>query len=176
MNREQILQKIKRKARVDARNRRDPRFINTMGLLVAKGLLRTNFDVPLLPNKRLDIEDVLWAGRNVEPRILEVLPGAVVRLGAHFRVDPIKHRDLIEVTDQLRRRQTEGKAFEGIPYERLRVWAEFDLRDKRIKPLGLKKRLKSFRLAPQAIERLQAVAEKSGKSETEVLEELLLRL
>ena len=61
----------------------DRRFRESMGFLVAKGFLKTNFPVPLLPNKRLRLEDVLWAGTHVEPRILEVLPAAVLRLEQH---------------------------------------------------------------------------------------------
>ena len=174
MNKEILIKKIKEKARQDKKKRCDPRFLDTMGFLIAKGFLRANFEIHLLPNKRLRIEDAIWAGQNVEPRILEVLPAAILRLSKHFDLDPKNHPDLARVVDHLRRRDEKGEAFCGMPYEKIKMWAEFPLRDKRMKTLTEKKVSKTFRLDPAAIERLRKLAEKRGSTETEVLEMLLL--
>lgn len=175
MNREALIHEIKKKAKQDQKKRRDPRFLEVMGFLVAKGFLKTNLEVPLLPNKRLRIKDVLWAGVHVEPRILEVLPAAVLRLGKHFDLDPIEHKDLYLVVEQLARREEKGDAFFGMPYEKVRVWAELPLRDGRVKPVTQKKVVKTFRLDPIALEKLKIAAKKRKSSETKVLEDLLLR-
>lgn len=175
MNKDALIRKIKAKAKQDEEYRRDRRFLEAMGFLVAKGFLKTNLDMPLLPNKRLRVEDVIWAGLNVEPRILEVLPAAVLRLAKHFDLDPAVHRELAETVDQLRRRKENGKAFYGMPYEKVRVWVDFPLRDKRVKPLTKRKVVKTFRLDPTAVENLRRVAEQKGCTETEILETLLLR-
>jgi hypothetical protein len=174
MNKDALIRKIKAKAKQDEKNRRDRRFLEAMGFLVAKGFLKTNLGMPLLPNKRLRIDDVIWAGQNVEPRILEVLPAAVLRLGKHFDLDPTVHRELAEVVDQLRKRDENGNAFYGMPYEKVRVWTDFPLRDKRVKPLTKRKVVKTFRLDPIAVESLRKIAEQKGCTETEVLETLLL--
>jgi len=50
-----------------------------MGFLVAKGFLYTNKKIPLNPNEHINLKDAIWAGRFVEPRILEVLPAAYER-------------------------------------------------------------------------------------------------
>ncbi len=172
MNKEALIQQIKDQAKRDAKKRRDPRFVETMGFLVAKGFLKANQEFPLLPNKRLHIGDVIWAGQNVEPRILEVLPAAVLRLGKHFY--PFENNPLLTVIDQLRRREEKGDAFFGMPYEKIRQWADFPLRDGRVKSVTKKKVVKTFRLDPIAIERLKRAAEEKGITETEVLETLLL--
>lgn len=174
MNKETLLRKIKAKAKVDEKNRHDPRFLETMGFLVAKGFLKTNLEVPLLPNKRLYIDNAVWAGLHVEPRILEVLPAAVLRLAKHFDLDPVKHRELAEVVDQLRKRKEKGEAFYGMPYEKIKVWADLPLRDKRMKPMTEKKVIKTFRLDPKALARLKKRAQEKNCSETEILEKLLL--
>lgn len=174
MNKVSLLKKIKEKAKTDAKNRRDQRYLETMGFLVAKGFLKTNDHVPLRPNKRLRIVDAIWAGENVEPRILEVLPAAVLRLGKHFDLDPIKHDKLARVVGQLQKRQSDGDDFCGMPFEKLKVWAEFPLRDKRVKTAGEKKIMKSFRLDRTAVEKLAEIAQSEGSTETEVLEKLLL--
>jgi hypothetical protein len=173
VSREKLLQQIKAKAKQDQQNRRDARFLETMGLLVAKGFLRTNFEVPLLPKKRIRVEDAIWAGKNVEPRILEVLPAAILRLARHFELQPEGFADLMVVVGQLRRRERNGDAFFDIPYEKLRQWADFPLRDRRIKTIGTKKVAKTFRLEPAVLDRLKAMAKEQGITETEVVEGLV---
>jgi uncharacterized protein YecT (DUF1311 family) len=173
MNKELLLQKIKKKAEQDRKKRQDPRFLNTMGFLVAKGFLKTNFSVHLCPNLRLRVEDAVWAGENVEPRILEVLPAAVLRLGKHFDLNRKKHPALAVVVDQLRRREQKGEPFCGMPYEKLKIWADFPLLDKRVKGIGERKLTKTFRLDPEVADRLKALATKENCTETEVLERLV---
>jgi hypothetical protein len=176
MNRRELLEKIRKRALQDEKNRTDHRFLDTMGLLVAKGLLRTNMPIALCPNKRLRIDDAIWAGQHVEPRILEVLPAAVLRLGRHFDLDADKHAELARTVARLRAREAQGEAFQGIPYNKLKVWAEIPLPDRRVKPAGEKKVAKTFRLHPRAVERLQEMAREKRTTETAVLESLLTEL
>ena len=173
MKREQLIAKIKKKAIRDRKNRLDPRFLETMGFLVSKGFLRSNLDLPLFPNRRLRLDDAIWAGEEVEPRILEVLPAAVLRLSRHFDLDPIQHAELFEVVEQLRRRQPDGSAFFDVSYEKLKVWADHPLPDRRVKPVSKKKVMKTFRFTPAAVEQLKQTSQMWGCSETEALESLL---
>src|SRR5579883_2301162 len=76
-----FIEKFKRQARRNEVRRKDVRFTKTIALLKAKGLLHTNLPIEPETGIRLDINDALWAGKNVEPRILEVLPAAIL----HFR-------------------------------------------------------------------------------------------
>ncbi len=176
MTREMLIKKIRLKARQDRLKRKDLRFLDAMGFLVAKGFLRANYAVRPLPNKRIRIEDAIWAGKNVEPRILEVLPAAVLRLGKHFDLDPVLHKQLAGVVEQLRRSEKTGDAFCGIAYDKIRTWAELPLRDKRVKGASDKKVLKTFRLDRKLIGNLKKAASLKGCTETEILEGLLLKL
>jgi hypothetical protein len=173
MNKEMLIKKIKEKAKQDQKKRRDPRFRETMGFLTAKGFLKANFNFPLLPNKRLHIEDAIWAGKNVEPRILEVLPAAVLRLGKHFDLDPIRDKELAQIVEQLRKREKTGKAFCEIPYDKIKIWADFPLRDKRVKSITEKKVVKNFRLLPSTAQKLRKLAEQQGCTETDIFERLI---
>ncbi len=173
MNRAALLAQIRKRAKTDENNRKDPRYLDTMGFLVAKGLLKTNLPLRPEPNKRLRLDDALWAGEHVEPRILEVLPAAVLRLGRHFDLDPERHKDLAHVVANLRASKADGNEFRGVPYAKIRLWADIPLSDRRVKPVGEKKVPKTFRLTPRSIERLRALARKEGISETAVLENLL---
>ena len=171
MTRDELLKRIKQKANRDARKRLDPRFRRTMGFLVAKGFLQTNFEVQKLPNQRLRIEDAIWAGRNVEPRILEVLPAAVLRLEKHFDLNEGMHKELARVVRQLRDGVEAGDEFCEIPFHKLKVWANLSLQDGRTKTPRKKKIMKTFRLSPRAVEVLELASRASGRSVTEVLEE-----
>lgn len=174
MNKEELLKKIAIKAKRDARNRRDRRFLEVMGFLAAKGLLETNFPVPRRPNRRLLLKDVLWAGQEVEPRILEVLPAAILRLGAHFDFNAEKYPELAGVLSALRKQAAEGPEFCGIPYAKLRVWADFPLPDRRVKISSEKKIPRTFRLRPDVITALKERAREAGCTETELLERKIL--
>ena len=144
-----------------------------MGLLVAKGFLKTNLDIPALPNIRIKIDDAIWAGKNVEPRILEVLPAAVLRLNRHFDLDAASQPELARAVEQLRRRSEQGDLFCGVPYDKYRIWADFPLDDKRMKLPARKKIVKTFRLEPPLVEKLRSLSKAKGCSETSVLERMI---
>lgn len=175
MNRESLLRKIKQRATEDRKRRQDPRFLKAMAFLVAKGFLKTNLQIHPLPNLRLQIDDVIWAGENVEPRLLEVLPAAVLRLGRHFDLDKDKHPQLAAVVEHLRKGDPEGQAFFGIDYKKVKVWADLPLRDKRIKTVGKKKISRTYRFDPKVIKYLSEMALKENSTETAILEQLVLR-
>lgn len=175
MKKQKLLEQIAKRAKEDAANRRDPRYLGVMGFLVAKGFLRLNREIALTPNARIRIEDALWAGENVEPRILEVLPAAVLRLPRHFDLDPVRHAELAGTVRTIRACEDTGQDFMGIPFGKLKVWAELPLPDKRIKAMGEKKITKTFRLAPEVVERIRELARESECTETEALERQVLR-
>jgi hypothetical protein len=173
MKKEEILKKIKKAALRDRQMRRDPRFVKTLSFLTTKGFLFTNQNLPKAPNLHLQIDDAIWAGKNLEPRILEVLPAAVLRLGKHFDYAPDRHRELAETLNDLRANKAVGHDFQGIPYEKLKVWVNLDLKDGRIKTLKEKRISKNFRLRPQTIDKLEKLAKKSRKNITAILEDLV---
>lgn len=173
MKKDDVLNLIKKKATQDEKHRKDPRFVAAMGFFVAKGFLKTNINVPMMPNKRLKIKDVMWAANNVEPRILEVLPAAIVRLERHFDLDAKKYPELAKVVMQLKKKQAQGDAFNGIPYDKLKVWTELVLKDGRVKPLAEKKILKTYRLKPAVDFEIKKRAKEWNCSESEVLERVL---
>ena len=166
-----FLLKFKAAAQKNLKNRKDPRFRKVLGFLVAKGFLHTNFEVCLLPNQRIAIEDAIWAGKNVEPRILEVLPAAVYRLNKHFDYDPKVHRELAKAIEA-GLQGTEG-AFYEIPARKLKPWFDLKLKDGRTKKVQDLKVTKTFRFHANNIAKLKLIKEKTGKTETQILEELI---
>lgn len=163
-------------AKIDDENRKDLRFLTTMGFFVAKGLLGYNRPLTQKPNIRLAVQDAIWAGKNVEPRILEVLPAAFLRLEKHFLIGARPNADeraLLEVRNEFRKGNLELPDFLGIPREKYVQWFDTPLRDRRTRTLSERKRMKAFRLRPTAIERLADLAARKQMSESDFLEELI---
>jgi hypothetical protein len=171
MNKADFLKQAKREVALLKKNNRDPRYVRTIGFLVGKGFLHANRNFPKIPNIRINIEDAIWAGQNVEPRILEVLPAAVMRLPNHFNFNREVHVEMDRVIEQLKK-NTDGTFF-GIPTEKIRPWLNLRLKDKRIKNLDEKKVIKTFRLSPGTIERIKTLKSTMKISEAELLERLV---
>lgn len=176
MKRKELLKKITQAAGRDRKRREDPRFIETLGFLVAKGFLLTNQNVPLLPNKKIKLRDAIWAGTNVEPRILEVLPAAALRLPRHFDLNANEHPELFAIVEKLKGGETTGDPLWGVPYEKLMTWVHFPLTDRRMKDIAERKVTKTFRLKPTIVRKLRELALNYGCSETEALERSIARV
>lgn len=110
----------------------------------------------------------------MEPRILEVLPAAVLHLRAHFDFDAERFPELAVVLDALKKCAPEGPDLFGVPYAKMRVWANFPLPDRRVKLVSEKKVPRTFRLRPDVIAALKERAREAGCSETELLEKKIL--
>ena len=67
MKKKKLIDKILQGAKQDEQLRLDPRYLETMGFLTAKGFLKTNQNIIARPNKRIAIHDAIWAGmaRNI---------------------------------------------------------------------------------------------------------------
>jgi hypothetical protein len=170
---EDYLKEFKKAAKRDQDLRKDPRYLRTMAFLTTKGFLFANTKFPYIPNVRLQVDDAIWAGRNLEPRILEVLPAAVLRLPKHFDFDPIRHHELACTLKDLREKRKDGRKFEGVPFKKLKVWIDFELKDGRIKTQKEKRLLKTFRLKPETIEKLEKLGLQTSKNITAVIEDLV---
>jgi hypothetical protein len=168
-----LIKELKEAAEKDKQRRRDPRYVRTMAFLTAKGFLFANRRFPYTPNDRIDIDGAIWAGRTLEPRILEVLPAAVLRLPKHFDFDPIRHHELAKTLEDLKACRKDGHRFEGIPYKKIKAWVDFELKDGRIKTQKEKRVLKTFRLKPDTIEKLERIAQDKGKNITAAIEDLI---
>ncbi|MBI4402554.1 MAG: hypothetical protein HY537_00240 [Deltaproteobacteria bacterium] len=168
-----IVEEIIKAARSDERKRKDPRYLRTMGFLVSKGFLKTNQAIILMPNARLHIKDTMWAGINVEPRILEVLPAVVLRFPRHFDFAREQNKKLAEIIACLKRGSENGPSFHEIPYEKLKVWTDLKLRDGRVKGMSEKKITRTFRLRPSTVQVISKLSKQHHLSQAEVLERLV---
>lgn len=173
MNKKALIEKINQLAQQDKQRRQDPRYLKIMGFLVAKGFLHTNKMIPLNPNEHMNLEDAVWAGRFVEPRILEVLPAAYERFKKHFTGDLDTVEKLEQIIDCIQQQDCHEIDFYGMSIEKIKPWFFIRLRDGRSKPLDRRKVSKSYRFKPETIKILKNIKDRTGRSETEILESLV---
>lgn len=173
MNNQKIIDKIKLAAELDARKRRDIRFRRVMAFMVHKGFLKTNMEVGKKHLGKIRIKDAIWAGRNVEPRILEVLPAAIARLPRAFIDLSVAPKNIRRVVAALMRKEVVGPSLFEVPYAKMKVWMDLSLSDGRTKPSSEKKVMKTFRMSQATIQQIKLLALKFGGSETEVIERLV---
>ncbi len=173
MNKIAIIEKINKPAQQDKQRRQDSRYLKIMGFLVAKRFLHTNLKIPLTPNEHINLADAVWAGRFVEPRILEVLPAAYERFKKHFSGDVATIEKLEQIIDCIKQQDNHEIDFYGISIEKIKPWFFIRLRDGRSKSLDERKVSKSFRFKPETIEILKNLKDRTGRSETEILENLI---
>lgn len=176
MEMNEYLKKIKTKAQQNNLNRKDKRFQKTIGILKAKGFLQTNLDIPARTGAKVDIEDALWAGRNVEPRILEVLPAAIIHYRANFLGLDNAPKEIQTLLKAIRNNKKTGPDFEGITYKKMKHWANIPLKDKRTKPAKNLKVPKTLRLKLDTISKLQKIIAKgNAKDLTSAVEAAVLK-
>ena len=167
MKREELVAAAKKRARRDARARRDPRYLRAMGVFIHAGLLATNADISTVRGP-VALKDVLWAGA-VEPRLLELLPAVLVKRPALVAAGELPE-DLERVVHSLRHNEI-PEAFRGIPGKKLAAWVP------RVGHRGkLPTLLKSFRFHPDDVALLRRLAAAKGTSETEVVRSALRAL
>ncbi len=173
MNKKALIKEINKLARLDKKRRRDPRFLKVVGFLVAKGFLHCNEKIPLYPNEHINLNDAIWSGRFVEPRILEVLPAAYARFTNHFSGDADLVQKIEHVIKGIKQPNDHTIEFYGMPLEKIKPWFFIRLKDGRSKPLDKRKVPKTYRFKPETVDTLKKMKDQTGKTETEIIEGLI---
>jgi hypothetical protein len=160
------------KTRPPAPSFSDPRYHSVIGFFAAKGLLYAP-QVKPRRSENLRIKDVIWVGENLEPRVFEVLPAAILHFPRSFSGGGKLPRDLQEVMHALAQGVKEHPDCRGIPYQKIKHWAERALPDKRTTPLSRRKVMRSYRLSPETARLIKEQAAKRKMSEAGYLEMLV---
>ena len=98
-----------------------------------------------------------WAGRMVEPRILEVLPAAYERFKKHFSGDANIAEKIEQIINCVKHNGCPEIDFYGISLEKLKPWFFILLRDGRSKPMDQRKISKTYRFRPETVRILKTL-------------------
>jgi hypothetical protein len=142
-----------------------------LGFLVAKGLLRSNF--PPNGTAKLTIKDFLKAAEEIEPRVLAVLPAAIIHFPKAFTDAPNFPEPITKIIDAIVKGEKSGPNLFHVQFEELKRWANAKLIDKRTKPIGKRKARKTYRFDPEVVSKLKTTSTKKRVTETALLEELV---
>jgi hypothetical protein len=146
-----------------------------LGFLVAKGLLVAPHVTPM-SSLKLRISDAINVGLTSEPRVLEVLPAALLHFPRSFLGYEEMPEKLKETLSCIRLGKPSGPSLGGIPYSAMLRWANEPLLDKRTRPERERKVTKAFRLKRSTLEKLSLSAARAQMTETAFLEKLLVDL
>ncbi len=144
-----------------------------IGFLVAKGLL-IGPSVKPMSSVKIKISDAVNTGLTFEPRVLEVLPAALLHFPRSFLGYDDMPEQLKEVLACIRRGDESGPSIAGIPYSAMLRWANEPLPDKRTRPEKERRITKAFRLKKSTLDRLLRGAQKAQMSQAAYIEKLLL--
>ena len=126
------------------------------------------------PSQIITLAAALRVGNELEPRVIEVLPAAIIHFPKNFTHLQKMPKDLQSVIKAIVSDREDGPSLNGIAFENMKRWANIELADKRVVPARKKRRMRSFRFSPEAIYFLKKCAKERRLSETELLETWIL--
>lgn len=122
---------------------------------------------------KLTIGDCLLVAEEVEPRILAVLPAALIHFPRSFLDYHEMPKVLRAIIDAILAGKEDGPGLGMIEFVELRRWAYASLKDGRAKPLAERKVRRTYRLKPRVAELLAEKASAGHTTETAIIESLV---
>lgn len=139
--------------------------LSGLGFLIAPGV------VPL-PQSKVDFEDALEIGLNIEPRVLEVLPAAVLSFPGsfrHFEKAPDGFKQIVQALKSGK----EGPDFHGITFSKFFEAANRPIRNRKRKVVTERRISKTFRFSPNTIQSMIRRAREKNLDYTMYIEQLI---
>jgi hypothetical protein len=159
VNKKQLIEKAKKKARAYSKKRKDPRFLKTIGKLKKAGYI----DAPQVPptGGLVFLTDALWTAK-IEPRIYEILPAILLKHPKFFAYINLPE-DLSRVVRELRIGKPKTFYHEVSPelYER---WIPFVAQNGRYPSV-----MRSFRFYKEDLLNLKKLQKETGLTQSAVL-------
>ncbi len=166
MTNQELIKKAQKKMIRIKKQRRDLRYIKTLGKLRREGLL----DVRDVAEYRCQVflNEALWAAK-LEPRILELLPALLARRPKVFVcLDVPQELELVVRELRVGRAKT---PYQGIPAQNYERWMDLVGHNK-LRP----KIMRSFRLSTAAIAILETLAKNQNTSQSAIIQQALSAL
>ncbi len=167
-----IAEKVRAKVEKHNRLKKNPRVRSVLAFLIAKGLLVSNETFGKAP-KMLTCRDLLYTAEHYEPRVYAVLPAVIIHFKNSIKEQEVLPAAIKKIISAIEKNKHLDVLYKGISFKEMKTWASIPLKDKRVKPVGEKKIVKTFRLTPLAIQKLETIALEQSKDVTQVLEELI---
>ena len=138
-------------------------FLHAKGLLWVRGVKPKHF-------AKIQAKDALWVAKNIEPRVLEVLPAALLHFPRAFLFVDQLPNDFLQIVADIKKGKQAGNNYNGIEYKDMFRWANTQLQDQRTKKQENKKNNMTIRLSEKHKLKLKAMANQQKTTLTDLLE------
>lgn len=139
-------------------------FLHAKGLLWVRGVKPQHF-------AKIHAKDALWVAKNIEPRVLEVLPAALLHFPKAFLFTDQLPDDFLKIVADIQKGKQAGNNYNGIEYKDMLRWANVQLKDQRTKKQENKKTNMTLRLSEKHKLKFKTIADRQKISLTNLLEQ-----
>jgi hypothetical protein len=153
---------------IELKKKADP----ILGFLVRKGFLLTNIETTY-SGQKLNVLDVITVAEEVEPRVYEVLPAALIHFPATFLHREQLPPELASIITAIKKGLNSYQDYKWVKYKDMKRWADRSISDKRVKKISEKRVSRTYRLTPNIIKKIKSQATKLQITETEYVEQLV---
>lgn len=146
-----------------------PKAQKVLGFLYAKGFLYVR-NMKKRHVEKIHVNDALWVGEHIEPRVLEVLPAAILHYPRTFLFIDQLPIDFKTIIKNIEMGKKTGPNYKGIEYKKMYHWADMDLNDGRTEKQTEKKVNFTIRIKRQHTDKLRKIAESKNETMTSIIE------
>ncbi|MEZ4846859.1 MAG: hypothetical protein R2877_08005 [Bdellovibrionota bacterium] len=120
---------------------------------------------------KIPAKDALWVAKNIEPRVLEVLPAALLHFPKAFLFKDQLPKEFLEIISDIQKGKPEGNDYNGIAYKDMLRWANIQLKDQRTKKQEDKKTNMTLRLTEKHKTKFKNIAKRKNTTPTKLFED-----
>lgn len=152
--------------------REDGRVRDVLGFLHLKNLLVSTVKYEF-NGKKISIIDALFVGEHFEPRVLEVLPAAILKFPSAWKNLNRMPEDLVDLLKAICSGEEARGDFRGIAYKNILKWCHANSCDRRTVPTNKYRVTLSLRLTRDLLKRVKDKASNRGVSVTSLVQEAI---
>ena len=168
----EIIQKARILNDQNIKDKNSPSYHRVIGLLVGLGFIIAPNIKPKATIK-VDVLEAIRIGIDLESRVLEVLPAAIISFPKSFLYLDKLPKEFKELINSLKTRR-KGSDLYGIPFDKYVEATNRPIKNKKRKTLDERRVPKTFRFKPSIIKMIEEGSKSSGLNCTAYIESLVL--
>ena len=148
-----------------------PSYARVVGVLSGLGFIIAP-DIKPLPTSKIEFEEALKIGISVEPRVIEVLPAAVLSFPKsflHLEKAPPIFKEIVQAL----KKGIIGPDYQGVKFQKFLEAANRQIKNRKRKPLSERRIPKTFRFTPATVQFIAKRASELNLNQTTYIEKLI---
>ncbi len=147
-------------------------YLRVIGVLSGLGFLIAP-NIKPCANSKIDFEEAFKIGISIEPRVLEVLPAAILSFPKsflHYEKASVEFKQLVEAI----RKGKVGADYNGIKFDKFYQAAIRPIKNRKRKIMTERRISKTFRLRPAVVNEITRRSKELGLDQTAYIESLIV--